>query len=119
MPGLVRDEGIAATEVLVLVRWKDLVMWMNVQVDPLADCAQLVKDYEVATGNVEWKPLESWPTARPSTILQRRTAEPRTVQSTTHWQHQRSQTHHQSTQHQQPQTVHALGFADVHDEGLL
>jgi hypothetical protein len=45
-----------------LVRWKNFGpkddSWMGI--DELADCADLVRDYEFATGNTEWKPPASW-----------------------------------------------------------
>ena len=45
-----------------LVRWKNFGpeddTWMGA--DQLADCADLVREYELATGNTDWKPPASW-----------------------------------------------------------
>ena len=45
-----------------LVRWKNFGpeddTWMDI--DNLEDCAELVRDYEVATGNLTWQPPASW-----------------------------------------------------------
>jgi hypothetical protein len=49
-------------KVQYLVRWKNFGpeddTWMGI--DELSDCADLVKEYETATGNVDWEPPEAW-----------------------------------------------------------